>query len=295
MQQDADGLGFDALESAAAAAQKQKAAVALDPDADDDEAQAPSSAKGSKKGKQRAQPQPSTSAKNVKAATGKRHAAKNAGSRAKSKDAADSQEPGCKRCKDCKKSLPEASFYQDQAMCKDCSKESRNVANIAKNQDCLPWFRSLSENEKAELLRSYRKAKEKAHKERSKLKFCLKTYRETVRAQQGQRFERRRRLMSEAQYIKYAMLEEDLTKSQAGAKWQEMLQSKEYRKEGTAPKQKIYVPMAKDLLDYHDVGASLRTVEHETFVKSSRLLCVCLQQVSLNDVGQTGFADTANM
>ena len=71
----------------------------------------------------------------------------------------------------------------------------------------------------------------------------------------------------------YAMLEEDLTKSQAGAKWQKMLQSKEYRKEGTAPKQKIYVLMANDLLDF------------------SRLLCVCLQQVSLNDVGQTGFAD----
>ena len=62
-----------------------------------------------------------------------------------------------------------------------------------------------------------------------------------------------------------------MTKTQAGAKWQEMLRSKEYRKEGVAPKQKIHVPMAKDLLDYHDVGASLRTVKHETVLSSSRL------------------------
>ena len=72
------------------------------------------------------------------------------------------------------------------------------MAKIAKNQDCLAWFRSVSEKDKGELVKAYRKAKDKAEQERTKLKFCLKTYRETVRAQQGQRFERRRRLMSEA-------------------------------------------------------------------------------------------------
>ena len=91
MQRDDDGLGFDALESAA---QKRKAAAPVDVDADDVQPRG----KGSKKGKQpraSAQQQPATpsGAKSIKAPTGKRHAAKQVGARSKLNNSADGQHP----------------------------------------------------------------------------------------------------------------------------------------------------------------------------------------------------------
>ena len=196
----------------------------------------------------------------LKPTTGKRHQAKNAGARTKP-EAAPAQ---TKQCRDCKKTLDVSLFWADQASCKECAKDNRNLNGLAKNQKCTEWLRSLNVKEKADLLKAYRKAKEKAEKDRAKLKFSLIQYQESVKAQQGQRCERRKRLMSESQYMKYAQTEEDLTKNQAEAKWQKMLHSPRYIKEGEAPKQKIYVPLQKELLDYDDVGASLRHLQRQS-------------------------------
>ena len=241
---EADSLGFEALEEAA---QKRKCATS-----DADGQPSPDGKKHTKgKGKNRA-----ASFSSSKPPTGKRHVAKNAGSRSASSAPPPSAD-ATKKCKDCKKTLPMDEFYNDQASCKACSKESKNLINMAISQGCLPWLKSLSEKEKQDLQRAVRKARLQAEKERTKLKFSLKTYRETLKSQTGQRMERRRRLMSEAQWMKHAMEEEDYTKSQAEAKWLEMMKSPRFKKEGVAPKIKIYVPIQKDLLDYDDISAFL--------------------------------------
>ena len=84
--------------------------------------------------------------------------------------------------------------------------------------------------------------------------------------------------MSEFQCLKHAQMEEDLTKKQAEAKWQKMLHSLRYIKEGEAPKQKIYVPLQKKLLDYDDVGASLRYLQRKS---------CCMRALSKTNIGKS--------
>ena len=150
---------------------------------------------------------------------------------------------GKKKCKDCKALLDLTEFWMDQAVCKSCSRENRNLLNMAKNQDCLEWYKSLSEKEKSDLGKAYRKAKKKAESERSKMKFSMKAYRESIRVQPGARMD--------------AVEEEDMTRLQAETRWKEMLLDSSFVKEGAGAKTKIYVPIHNDMLDYDDVGQAL--------------------------------------
>ena len=185
--------------------------------------------------------------------TGKRHETK--GLRAAAQRTVPTD--GKKKCKDCKGLLDLTEFWMDQAVCKSCSRENRNLLNMAKNQDCLEWYKSLSEKEKSDLGKAYRKAKKKAESERSKMKFSMKAYRESIRVQQGARMERRRRAMTEAQWMRHAVEEEDMTRLQAETRWKEMLLDSSFVKEGAGAKTKIYVPIHNDMLDYDDVGQAL--------------------------------------
>ena len=165
-----------------------------------------------------------------------------------------------KTCADCKKVLALSDFWEDQGRCKTCSKEKKSLIDMARRQGELEWFKGLDEKGQVDLSKAYKKAKTQAEKDRTKVKFSIKRYTESVVTSTGLRGERRRRLMSETQFIAWATSDEgdNLSKQQAILKWQEMKANPMFKKEGPkGPKQKIYVPIHKDLIDYEDVGLVL--------------------------------------
>ncbi|CAE7271941.1 unnamed protein product [Symbiodinium sp. KB8] len=155
----------------------------------------------------------------------------------------------------------------------------RRGAGAKRRQGELEWFKGLDEKGQVDLSKAYKKAKTQAEKDRTKVKFSIKRYTESVVTSTGLRGERRRRLMSETQFIAWATSDEgdNLSKQQAILKWQEMKANPMFKKEGPkGPKQKIYVPIHKDLIDYEDVGLVLicfvceqRAIEQEGRLSNS--------------------------
>ncbi|CAE7038123.1 unnamed protein product [Symbiodinium sp. CCMP2592] len=165
-----------------------------------------------------------------------------------------------KKCAECKKTLPLSDFWEDQGRCKQCSKEKKAVIDLARRQGEIEWFKTLDEKGQVDLGKAYKKAKTQAEKDRTKVKFSIKTYRESVVASAGLRGERRRRLMSESQFIAWATSDDgdNLTRQQAASKWEEMKSDPTYKKEGPkGPKQKIYVPIHKELVDFEEISLML--------------------------------------
>ncbi|CAE7489946.1 unnamed protein product, partial [Symbiodinium sp. CCMP2456] len=202
----------------------------------------------------------------------KRERKKLAKDKKKTDHAASAAAGATKKCADCKKVLPLDEFWEDQGRCKTCSKEKKSVIDMAKRQGELEWFKSLDEKGQVDLSKAYKKAKTHAEKDRTKVKFSVKRYKESVLASTGHRGERRRRLMSEGQFMSWATSDDgdNLSKQQAILKWEEMKADPAFKKEGPkGPKQKIYVPIHKDLIDYEDVSLlliclCLPAAEHET-------------------------------
>eukprot|EP00439_Symbiodinium_sp_Y106_P021261 s8205_g2.t1 len=190
----------------------------------------------------------------------KRDRKKQAKEKKKIEHAASAASGATKKCSDCKKTLPLGEFWEDQGRCKVCSKEKKSVLDMAKRQGELEWFRSLDDKGQTDLSKAYKKAKTQAEKDRTKVKFSIKRYKETLVASTGARGETRKRLMSQSQFIAWAQTEEGdgLTKQQAGLKWESMKDDPHYKKEGPkGPKQKIYVPIHKEMIDYEDVSLLL--------------------------------------
>ena len=106
------------------------------------------------------------------------------------------------------KKKPHSQFYAGQADCKECSHDAKNVLMAVKRQNELEWFGRLSEHEKDALRKAYSKEKEKCDKERGRVRFNIKKYKEEVEARQGVRFEGRRRFMTQKQFMKHARSEE---------------------------------------------------------------------------------------
>ena len=86
-----------------------------------------------------------------------------------------------------KKSL--AHFYAAQNDCKTCSPHWKNVSLLVKRQGQEAWFMLLSESEQNDVVKSYSKAREKADKERTKLAFTVRKYKEELKAQEGTRLQ----------------------------------------------------------------------------------------------------------
>ncbi len=147
--------------------------------------------------------QPKQAAKAKPAAKRKRgDAPSSPQSRAQKEKVEDSGEE--KRCKSCRKKKALTSFYQSQAVCKECSHAKKNITKMAKAQKEEAWLATLSESEMEQLSKAYMKEKEKAEREHGRVRFQLKRYKETVKAATGLRAEARRRFMNEAQYMKFA-------------------------------------------------------------------------------------------
>ena len=169
-----------------------------------------------------------------------------------------------KKCKRCKKSKALSDFYQNQAGCKQCSKDMRNFENHARNCKEVEWARSLDDAEKDALLVAYGKEREKAEKERTKLKFSMTNYKQRTVHAQGVRKEGRRRFMTEQGYYAWSRTPEggSKTQKQAEEKWQEMLNDPKVPSQGTGVEFQLAVHMFDDLIDYDDHGRQ-REIEQQ--------------------------------
>ena len=110
-----------------------------------------------------------------------------------------------KKCKHCKKNKPLSDFYQNQADCKQCSKDMRNLENHARNCNETEWLKNA---EKDALLLAYSKEREHAEKERTKVKFSMTTYKQRTVHAAGVRKEGRRRFMTEHGYYAWSQLKQ---------------------------------------------------------------------------------------
>lgn len=171
-----------------------------------------------------------------------------------------------RKCKRCKKSLPADSFYQSQGNCINCSKDLRNLRNIAKANGEVEWFQTLDESALDKLVQAYGKEKEKAVKERTKIKFSMTTYKERKVHAEGTRKEGRRRYMTEEQYYLWARTVDGgcLSKSKAEAKWGEYLDDPNTKRDEEGPngELRLAIRVYTEEVDYDDV-AGIREVEQQ--------------------------------
>lgn len=184
-----------------------------------------------------------------------------AAARKASKTAGDEKEKKCRRCKKQKKG---SEFYQQQAVCQECSNGLRTLQNVAKRTGETEWLKNLDETQVDALMVAYNKDKAAALKDRAKFQFNLALYKETTVHQQGVRKERRRRMMTEEAYYKFAKSVKggSLSTSQAERKWQEYKEDPSTVTEGEGDAMKMSIPVSIDLIDYDDVGES-REVERQ--------------------------------
>lgn len=169
-----------------------------------------------------------------------------------------------KKCKRCKRSKPLSDFYQNQAGCKQCSKDMRNLENHARSCKETEWLKSLDDTEKDALLQAYAKEREKAEKERSKVKFSLTTYKQRTVHAAGVRKEGRRRFMTEQAYYAWSRTPEGgaKTQTQAEQKWQEMLNDPMTPTQGTGVEFQLAIHLFDDLINYDDHGKQ-REIEQQ--------------------------------
>eukprot|EP00438_Fugacium_kawagutii_P017544 Skav228532 [mRNA] locus=scaffold1887:1225:3868:+ [translate_table: standard] len=161
-----------------------------------------------------------------------------------------------KRCKKCKKSRPTTEFYQNQAGCKQCSKDMKNLENHARKSNEIAWFRSLSESEKDSLLQQYNREKERACKENTRVSFSLTQYKKRTLHSSGLRSEGRRRYMSEVAFLAWARTPEGghLTQAQAEAKWAEMCEDIEVPRRGEGVGLQLAVHVYDELVDFNELA-----------------------------------------
>ena len=166
-----------------------------------------------------------------------------------------SPEEKTKKCSRCKKPKPVSDFYAGKASCKSCAKDLKNLENQAKSAKETEWYKSLDEKEVDALLAAYNKERDRAAKERSKVKFSI-TYKERLIHSAGLRKEGRRRLMTESAYIAWARSVEggSLTANQADEKWKEMCSDPSVPTEGEGTSLKVAVKIYDDIIDYDDVA-----------------------------------------
>ena len=159
-----------------------------------------------------------------------------------------------KKCKKCKKNKPMCDFYSNQAGCKQCSKDLKNLENRAKACKETEWFRALDEAERDSLLQAYNREKDRAEKEKSKVSFNMLQFKNKTVHAQGLRKEGRRRFMTEMAYMEWTKTAEGgcLTKSQAEAKWLQMKDNPQTVSEGEGIDLKLAVPIYTDLVDFDE-------------------------------------------
>ena len=174
--------------------------------------------------------------------------------------------PVLRKCKRCKKALPTDSFYQSQGNCINCSKDLRNLRNIAKANGEVEWFQSLDETALDKLVQAYGKEKEKAIKERSKVKFSMTTYKERKVHAEGTRREGRRRYMTEEQFAAWAKTVEGgcMSAKKAETKWDEYMDDPLTKRDEEGPngELRLAVKVYTEEIDYDDV-AGIREVEQQ--------------------------------
>ena len=178
--------------------------------------------------------------------------------RKKHKQTRDQDPNVLKTCKRCKKKKPSNNFYASQNDCKECAHHWKNVKLFVKRQDEEEWFKGLSEAEQEALVKAYIKTRSRAEKDRSKIKFSARKYREEL---DGAKVQHTRRLMNEAQFVKWAQSTEgeNMTKKQAEDKWLEMLESPDILKVGDKCAVKIFT----DMVDYSDLSKK-RSLDQES-------------------------------
>lgn len=159
-----------------------------------------------------------------------------------------------KRCKRCKMVRPLSEFFQGQAGCKPCSKDVTNLENHARSSGEVAWSKGLSEGEMDALLQAYQKERQRASKERTKIKFSMTTYKEKTVHSIGIRKEGRRRMMNHEQYCAWAKTVEggSLTTQQAENKWNEMEVDPDVPHEGEGSYLQLGIKIYTDLIDYDD-------------------------------------------
>ena len=211
------------------------------------------------------------------------------------KPAASADDDKQKRCKKCKKSKSSAEFYQNQAGCKQCSKDLKNLENHAKRSNELEWFRNLDEAGKDSLVLAYNKEKDKADKERSRVKFNLSVYKERVVQQSGLRKEGRRRFMTEAAFYVWSKTAEggSLSQGQAEAKWNDMLNDAKVPSQGEGIGLQLAVRIYDDLVDYDD-HSKQHEVERQSKLNAKLGEKELAQTVSSLVTSRPGLDDTAS-
>ena len=194
----------------------------------------------------------------------KREAVEPAEGTKKAGKSAQDLEEKTKKCKRCKKSKALAEFYNNQAGCKQCSKDMKNLENHAKASRETEWFKGLDDGQKDSLLQAYNKEKERAEKERSRVKFNMSVYKQRTLHSTGYRKEGRKRFMTEQAYYAWSRTPEggSLTQAQSEQKWQEMKDDDKIPSQGSGVEFKLAIPIFDDLIDYDD-QAEQREVERQ--------------------------------
>ena len=182
----------------------------------------------------------------------------------KAKSSSADLEEKTKKCKRCKKCKPLSEFYTNQAGCRQCSKDMKNLENHAKTSKETEWFKGLDEGQKDLLLQAYNKEKERAEKERSRVKFNMSVYKQRSLHATGVRKEGRKRFMTEQAYNAWTRTPEggSLTQTQAEQKWQEMKDDEKTPSQGFGVEFKLAIPIFDELIDYDD-QAEQREVERQ--------------------------------
>lgn len=193
----------------------------------------------------------------------KRNGAETAEAKKKAKSSADLEEK-TKKCKRCKKCKPLSEFYANQAGCKQCSKDIRNLENHARNSKETEWFKGLDDGQKDLLIQAYNKEKERAEKERTRVKFNMSVYKQRSLHATGLRKEGRKRFMTEQAYYAWTRTPEggSLTQTQAEQKWQEMKDDEKVPSQGSGVEFKLAIPIFDEIVDYDD-QAEQREIERQ--------------------------------
>ena len=162
----------------------------------------------------------------------------------------------CKKVKDSK-----ADFNADQNKCKECNNQLRCFNRAVEAQGCADKIKDLAQRDPgthAKVVKEFVKERKKVMAAGEKMKFNIWEFAVTLMHTEGERLERRGRMMWKSYFLSWAQSDEggNYSEHQAKQKWKEFEEDKTVTRDCRGPggHLRLKIPMYDDIIDFKELA-----------------------------------------